>query len=63
MESSSSDILRPKYQRVFETLSEDIRSGKFKTGDKLPSEAALVKKFATSRIRVGRARENCSISG
>lgn len=46
---------KPKYQQLFEALSADIHSGRFKPGEKLPSEAALVKKFATSRITVGRA--------
>jgi GntR family transcriptional regulator, arabinose operon transcriptional repressor len=36
-------------------LSNDIISGRFKTDAKLPSEAALVKKFGISRITVGRA--------
>lgn len=38
-----------------DSLSRDILSGRFKPGQKMPSEAALVKKFATSRITVGRA--------
>jgi GntR family transcriptional regulator, arabinose operon transcriptional repressor len=45
----------PKYQQVFEKLALDINSGKYKPGHKLPSEAALVRQFGTSRITVGRA--------
>jgi len=45
----------PKYQQVFERLSRDILAGKYKAGQKLPSEAALVRQFGTSRITVGRA--------
>jgi len=45
----------PKYQQVFNVLHQDILSGKYKPGGKLPSEAALVKQFGTSRITVGRA--------
>ncbi len=45
----------PKYRQVFEILSRGILSGKFKAGQKLPSEAALVRQFVTSRITVGRA--------
>ncbi|MGD0295473.1 MAG: GntR family transcriptional regulator [Bryobacteraceae bacterium] len=45
----------PKYQQVFENLSADILSGKYKPGQKVPSEAALVQQFQTSRITVGRA--------
>jgi GntR family transcriptional regulator of arabinose operon len=44
-----------KYQRVFEELRREIVSGKYSPGQKLPSEAALVKRFGTSRITVGRA--------
>ncbi|MGI9075639.1 MAG: GntR family transcriptional regulator [Bryobacteraceae bacterium] len=46
---------KPKYLRLFDNLSNAILSGRFKTGEKLPSEAALVKKFGISRITVGRA--------
>src|SRR6185295_12410038 len=45
----------PKYQQVFNALEHDIISGKYRPGGKLPSEAALVKQFGTSRITVGRA--------
>ena len=45
----------PKYQQILEQMKGDILTGRYKVGEKLPSEAALVKKFATSRITVGRA--------
>lgn len=45
----------PKYQQVFDALQNDILTGKYKSGQKLPSEANLVKQFGTSRITVGRA--------
>ncbi|MCU1292016.1 MAG: transcriptional regulator, GntR family [Bryobacterales bacterium] len=48
-------LRRPKYQEVIDALSNDIASGRYGPGQKLPSEAALVKKFQTSRITVGRA--------
>jgi DNA-binding LacI/PurR family transcriptional regulator len=47
--------VKPKYQKLFETLKADILSGRFKAGQKLPSEAALVNKSGLSRITVGRA--------
>lgn len=50
-----SGLRRPKYQEVIDSLSNDIASGRYQPGQKLPSEAALVKKFETSRITVGRA--------
>ena len=45
----------PKYRQVLEKISEDILSGKYGTGQKIPSEAVLVRQFGTSRITVGRA--------
>jgi len=45
----------PKYQRVYDRLLRDIQDGTLKAGDRLPSEAALVKTFGASRITVGRA--------
>jgi DNA-binding LacI/PurR family transcriptional regulator len=46
---------QPKYQRVFDELRQEIDSGKYKPGQKFPSEAALVTRFGASRITVGRA--------
>jgi len=46
---------KPKYQEIFESLKTDILSGRFRSGEKLPSEAALVNKTGASRITVGRA--------
>ncbi len=45
----------PKYQQVLDLLSRDILAGKYKSGQRFPSEAALVRQFGTSRITVGRA--------
>src|SRR5579864_7304628 len=45
----------PKYQKILERLGRDILIGHYEPGQKLPSEAALVKRFGVSRITVGRA--------
>jgi GntR family transcriptional regulator of arabinose operon len=45
----------PKYRQVFEILSGDIVSGKYRWGQKIPSEAALVQRFGASRITIGHA--------
>jgi DNA-binding LacI/PurR family transcriptional regulator len=45
----------PKYQKVYRALQRDIHSGRWKEGDRLPSEAELVQRFGASRITVGRA--------
>jgi DNA-binding LacI/PurR family transcriptional regulator len=45
----------PKYQLILDQLRQEIASGRYKAGAKLPSEAALVQRFAVSRITAGRA--------
>jgi DNA-binding LacI/PurR family transcriptional regulator len=45
----------PKHRQVYAALWRDILSGRLKRGDRLPSEAALVRSFGASRITVGRA--------
>src|SRR6201997_1349939 len=44
-----------KYRQIFEKLQEDISSGHYKPGKRLPSEAALVRRFGASRMTVFRA--------
>jgi GntR family transcriptional regulator, arabinose operon transcriptional repressor len=46
---------RTKHRQVFEHVLADIESGRFKDGDRLPSEIELVKQFDTSRPTVARA--------
>ena len=53
----------PKYRQVFEILSHEILSGKYPAGRKFPSEAALVQRFGTSRITIGRALRELSQRG
>lgn len=45
----------PMYQRILEALARDLQAGKYKPGQRFPSEAALVQQFGSSRITVGRA--------
>jgi DNA-binding LacI/PurR family transcriptional regulator len=45
----------PKYQFVLESLEKEIVGGRYRPGQKVPSEAALVHRFMSSRITVGRA--------
>ena len=45
----------PKYRQVYDQLFRDIQGGRLQPGDRLPSEATLVKTFGASRITVGRA--------
>lgn len=46
---------KPKYQLIVLELRESIQSGEYKEGERLPSEADLVKRFSTSRLTVQRA--------
>ncbi len=48
-------VATPKHRAIYETLRREIRAGGWKTGDRLPSEAELVRRFDASRITVGRA--------
>jgi DNA-binding LacI/PurR family transcriptional regulator len=54
---------QPKYQRVFDELRREIVAGKYTNGQKLPSEADLVKRFGASRITVGRAVRDLKSEG
>src|ERR1035437_4100520 len=45
----------PKYRQIYDRLAHDLSSGSYAPGQKLPSEAALVRQFGPSRITVGRA--------
>lgn len=49
------ESIKPLYQTIVERLSREIAGGRYKPGQKFPSEAALVKKFNVSRITVTRA--------
>jgi GntR family transcriptional regulator of arabinose operon len=55
MEQKKPESRRTKHRQVFEHVLADIESGKLKDGDRLPSEAELVKQFASSRPTVARA--------
>jgi GntR family transcriptional regulator of arabinose operon len=44
-----------KYQQILEKLQDDIASGHYKPGNRLPSEAELVRRFGASRMTVFRA--------
>jgi GntR family transcriptional regulator, arabinose operon transcriptional repressor len=45
----------PKYRAIFETLHQEILSGRYKPGGRLPSEAELVRRFGASRMTVLKA--------
>jgi len=53
----------PRYRQVLDELLGDLAGGKYKPGQKLPSEAALVQRFRTSRITIGRALRELKTRG
>jgi DNA-binding LacI/PurR family transcriptional regulator len=53
----------PKYRQAYASLRRDIESGRLKKGDRVPSEAALVRHFGASRITVGRAVRDLQRAG
>jgi LacI family transcriptional regulator len=55
MEQEKPEPRKTKHRRIFEHVLADIESGNLKDGDRLPSEAELVKKFDSSRPTVARA--------
>ena len=59
--TSVTDI--PKHAQVFATLRREIASGRWRVGERLPSEAALVHRFGHSRITIGRALRDLQAAG
>src|SRR2546427_6412607 len=52
-----------KHRLVYSSLSRDIHSGRWKRGERLPSEAQLVERFHVSRITIGRAVRDLQAAG
>src|SRR5260221_2932609 len=63
MTHSNNGLQPPKYQQILENIKNDILSGRYQPGQKLPSEAALLKRFGASRITVGRALRELQQAG
>jgi DNA-binding LacI/PurR family transcriptional regulator len=54
---------KPKHRKIFEHIQERIVAGQFKTGERLPSEVALSRRFDTSRPTVARAMRDLEAAG
>lgn len=52
-----------KHHHVYATLLQEIESGRWKEGERLPSEAQLVERFGHSRITIGRALRDLQNAG
>ncbi len=57
------DALTPLYKQITDVLKADIQSGRYHTGDKIPSEAELSQIYSVSRITVRRAVEDLANEG
>lgn len=58
MEKLKTEISTPLYQQLCDTLKEQIKSGLYKEGDKIPSEDQLSKLYEISRITVRNALQH-----
>src|SRR5213082_223819 len=52
-----------KYLDVYTALRRDLQSGRWKHGDRMPTEAELVETFGVSRITVARAMRDLQAAG
>lgn len=55
MKKLNANTATPLYQQLMHYLQEDIKSGKYKRGDQIPTEAELENGFGVSRIVVRQA--------
>lgn len=53
----------PKHRLVFRAILQDLEAGRWRPGDRMPSEAELVERFGVSRITVGRAMRDLQREG
>lgn len=54
---------RPLYQRIKDYLLAEIRAGRWRAGDAVPSEEALVRQFGVARMTVNRAVRELTAQG
>jgi GntR family transcriptional regulator of arabinose operon len=52
-----------KHREVFSALKREIQAGRWKRGDRLPSEAELIGRFGVSRITISRAVRDLQQAG
>jgi len=57
------DKPRSKHQAIFEHLHEAILGGRYKPGDRIPSEVQLSRRFGTTRVTVAKALKELEHAG
>ncbi|MFC5464865.1 GntR family transcriptional regulator [Lederbergia graminis] len=55
--------MKALYEKIYESLKQDILSGRYKVGDKIPSEKELTKQYEVSAITTKKALEKLSNEG
>ena len=63
MESDDKKLYTPKYVQIEDHIISEIRNGRLKTGDRIPSESELVRMFQVSRITVTTAIKELTARG
>lgn len=61
--SSRSNGDGAKYQRIYQDLRDSLNAGRYRAGDRLPTEAELGEQFGASRPTVGRAMARLESEG
>jgi GntR family transcriptional regulator of arabinose operon len=56
-------MIHHKYREILEAIQDDILSGRFKPGQRLPSEAELLRRHRVSRMTVFRAMQELQTMG
>ena len=59
----ASKTAQSKHARIRQTLTDQIASGRYSSGQRLPSESELVKTFGVSRPTVNRALRELQLTG
>ncbi|SHE12539.1 Arabinose metabolism transcriptional repressor [Chlamydia abortus] len=54
---------KPMYEKIFEILVQDIRNGKYRRGQRIPSEMELAEKYNVSRITSRKSLEMIASQG
>ncbi len=54
---------QPKYLRIVESLRASLEAGRYRNGERLPSEAELVRKFGVSRMTAVKAMQHLRQQG
>lgn len=63
LRAPNTDRSAPRYAAIKQSISEALRDGRLKPGDRVPSEAELVDRFGVSRMTANRALRELQAAG